>query len=89
MIETEWLCSGQGAALAGGTTMVIDFALPVDGDIAKGFRRYQEVTKRSVMDYGLHMAVTTWNEKVPCCRACSVYVAAFCTCKLFTLLHFC
>ena len=66
MIEIEWLCSGQGAALAGGTTMVIDFALPVDGDIAKGFKRYQEVTKRSVMDYGLHMAVTTWNEKVPC-----------------------
>ena len=57
--------------------MVIDFALPVDGDIARGFKRYQQVTKRSVMDYGLHMAVTTWNEKVPCCLACSVYLAAF------------
>ena len=56
--------------------MVIDFALPAEGDIAKGFKRYQEVTKRSVMDYGLHMAVTTWNEKVPCYSACSAFLAA-------------
>ena len=58
------LCSGQGAALAGGTTMIIDFALPVNGDIAKGFKRYQDVSKRAVMDYGLHMAITDWNDKV-------------------------
>ena len=55
--------------------MVIDFALPADGDIAKGFKRYQNVSKRSVMDYGLHMAITTWNEKVPCCRACFYILA--------------
>ncbi len=44
--------------------MIIDFALPVNGDIAKGFKRYQDVTKRAVMDYGLHMAITDWNDKV-------------------------
>lgn len=44
--------------------MIIDFALPVDGDIAKGFKRYQDVTNRAVMDYGLHMAITDWNDKV-------------------------
>ena len=44
--------------------MVIDFALPIDGDLAAGFERYKRVSKRSVMDYSFHMAVTTWNEKV-------------------------
>ena len=58
------ICSGQAAALAGGTTFHIDFALPVDGDIAKGLKRYQDVSKRAVMDYSFHMAITTWNDKV-------------------------
>ncbi len=44
--------------------MIIDFALPINGDIAKGFKRYLDVTKRAVMDYGLHMAITDWNDKV-------------------------
>ncbi len=57
-------CSGQAAALAGGTTMHIDFALPIKGDLAAGFERYKKVAKKSVMDYGFHMAVTTWNDKV-------------------------
>lgn len=57
-------CSGQAAALAGGTTMIIDFALPKNGDLAAGFERYKQVSKKSVMDYSFHMAVTTWNEKV-------------------------
>lgn len=56
-------CSGQAAALAGGTTMHIDFALPVNGDLAAGFARYQQAAARSVMDYSFHMAVTSWNDK--------------------------
>ncbi len=44
--------------------MIIDFALPVDGDLAAGFERYKEKSKKSVMDYSFHMAVNTWNEKV-------------------------
>ena len=58
-------CSGQGAALAGGTTMEIDFAVPVDGDIMAGYKMYREKAAKSVMDYGFHMAITTWNDKVP------------------------
>jgi hypothetical protein len=34
-------CSGQAAALAGGTTMHIDFALPVDHDLAAGFEAWK------------------------------------------------
>jgi len=44
--------------------MIIDFALPKNGDLAAGFERYKQVSKKSVMDYSFHMAVTTWNEKV-------------------------
>eukprot|EP00240_Pyramimonas_obovata_P002160 CAMPEP_0118924212 /NCGR_PEP_ID=MMETSP1169-20130426/2450_1 /TAXON_ID=36882 /ORGANISM="Pyramimonas obovata, Strain CCMP722" /LENGTH=516 /DNA_ID=CAMNT_0006865303 /DNA_START=62 /DNA_END=1612 /DNA_ORIENTATION=+ len=56
--------SGQEAALAGGTTMHIDFALPVDNNLLAGFEAWKEKAKKSVMDYGFHMAVTTWNDEV-------------------------
>jgi dihydroorotase-like cyclic amidohydrolase len=56
--------SGQEAALAGGTTFHIDFALPVDGDLLAGFAAWQHKAERAVMDYGFHMAVTKWSDKV-------------------------
>ncbi len=43
--------------------MHIDFALPDNGDLAAGFESYRRKAAISVMDYGLHMAVTTWNAK--------------------------
>ena len=101
------------AALAGGTTFHIDFALPVGHDLLQGFkqwqvggrgdivgrsahpglpgglrpragqargwpgrppplpsawdrfsRRPQAKAARGCMDYGLHMAVTSWSDKV-------------------------
>lgn len=57
-------CSGQMAALAGGTTMVIDFALPIDHDLEQGFKVHQRKSKHSVMDYAFHMAVTRFDKKV-------------------------
>lgn len=56
--------SGQAAALAGGTTMHIDFVIPVNGSLAAGFDQYVDKAKNSVMDYGFHMAVTKWDEIV-------------------------
>ncbi|KAK4764227.1 hypothetical protein SAY87_013665 [Trapa incisa] len=56
--------SGQAAALAGGTTMHIDFVIPVDGSLIVGFEAYEKKAKRSVMDYGFHMAVTKWDDTV-------------------------
>ncbi|PIA60129.1 hypothetical protein AQUCO_00400788v1 [Aquilegia coerulea] len=56
--------SGQAAALAGGTTMHIDFVIPVDGSLTAGFEVYTEKAKRSCMDYGFHMAITKWDEVV-------------------------
>ena len=56
--------SGQAAALAGGTTMHIDFVIPVDGSLTAGFEAYKKKAKNSCMDYGFHMAITKWNEVV-------------------------
>lgn len=57
--------SGHAAALAGGTTMHIDFALPTGGDLLQGFEDYVEKSSRNAaMDYGFHMAVTKWDAKV-------------------------
>lgn len=57
-------CSGQAAALAGGTTMHIDFVLPVNGSISAGMRVYKGLAERACMDYGFHVAMTAWNDDV-------------------------
>ena len=44
--------------------MVIDFALPIDHDLEQGFQDYVSKSKKSVMDYAFHMAVTRFDAKV-------------------------
>lgn len=59
--------TGTRAALAGGTTTVIDFALPRsgDGDLLAGLERYEKVAKRdAACDYGFHMAITNWSSRI-------------------------
>ncbi|KAK4607446.1 hypothetical protein RGQ29_001333 [Quercus rubra] len=56
--------SGQAAALAGGTTMHIDFVFPVRGSLTAGFEAYKKKAKNSCMDYGFHMTITKWDEVV-------------------------
>ncbi|KAB1227517.1 Dihydropyrimidinase [Morella rubra] len=56
--------SGQAAALAGGTTMHIDFVIPVNGSLTAGFEAYVKKAKKSCTDYGFHMAITKWDEVV-------------------------
>lgn len=57
--------SGQAAALAGGTTMHIDFALPVNGSLTRGLKEWVAKSEgKAVMDYGFHMAVTSWSDDV-------------------------
>ncbi|XVE78996.1 hypothetical protein DITRI_Ditri14bG0022700 [Diplodiscus trichospermus] len=56
--------SGQAAALAGGTTMHIDFVIPVNGSLVAGFEAYEKKAKKSCMDYGFHMAISKWDESV-------------------------
>ncbi|HHX19648.1 MAG TPA: dihydropyrimidinase [Clostridiaceae bacterium] len=56
--------SGTLAALAGGTTTVIDFATQFHGEsMARGLERWHEKADgRSAIDYGFHMAMTEWND---------------------------
>ena len=58
--------TGTRAALAGGTTTVIDFALPRagDGDLLAGLERYERVAKVAACDYGFHVAVTNWSSRI-------------------------
>ncbi|MEB3417949.1 dihydropyrimidinase [Salipiger marinus] len=57
--------SGTRAALAGGTTMVVDFALPAPGQgLLDALRMWDNKAARAHCDYSFHMAVTWWSEQV-------------------------
>ena len=57
--------SGTRAALAGGTTMVVDFALPGQGQgLMDALKMWDNKSTRANCDYSFHMAITWWGEKV-------------------------
>ncbi|WP_116082377.1 dihydropyrimidinase [Tropicimonas sp. IMCC34011] len=57
--------SGTRAALAGGTTMVVDFALPQPGQgLLDALKTWDNKSARAHCDYSFHMAVTWWSEQV-------------------------
>jgi len=57
--------SGTRAGLAGGTTMVVDFALPSPGEsLLDALKRWDNKSTRANCDYSFHMAVTWWGEQV-------------------------
>ena len=57
--------SGTRAALSGGTTMVIDFALPSPGQgLLDALKMWDNKAGRANCDYSYHMAVTWWGEQV-------------------------
>ncbi|MFN3724429.1 MAG: amidohydrolase family protein, partial [Paracoccaceae bacterium] len=57
--------SGTRAALAGGTTMVVDFVLPGQGQgLMDAAQMWHNKSGRAHCDYSYHMAITWWGEKV-------------------------
>ena len=57
--------SGTRAALSGGTTMVVDFALPSpDQGLLDAIQMWDNKSTRANCDYSFHMAVTWWGEQV-------------------------
>ncbi len=57
--------SGTRAGLAGGTTMVVDFALPSPGQsLLDALSMWHNKTSRATADYSFHMAITWWGEQV-------------------------
>ncbi len=63
--STDDFESGTRAALAGGTTMVVDFVLPGQGQgLIDAKKMWHNKSGRANCDYSYHMAVTWWGEKV-------------------------
>jgi dihydropyrimidinase len=57
--------SGTRAALAGGTTMVVDFCLPEPGQsLLDSLKRWDNKSASANCDYAFHMAITWWGEQV-------------------------
>lgn len=57
--------SGTRAALSGGTTMVVDFVLPGQGQgLMDAMQMWHNKSGRATCDYSYHMAITWWGEKV-------------------------
>jgi dihydropyrimidinase len=57
--------SGTRAALAGGTTMVVDFVLPGQGQgLMDAAQMWHNKSGRASCDYSYHMAITWWGQKV-------------------------
>jgi len=63
--SSDDFASGTRAALAGGTTMVVDFALPSPGEsLLDALKVWDNKSGRAACDYSYHMAITWWGEQV-------------------------
>jgi len=63
--STDDFSSGTRAALSGGTTMVVDFALPSpDQSLLEAIQRWDNKSTQAACDYSFHMAITWWGEQV-------------------------
>ena len=73
--SSDDFASGSRAALAGGTTTLIDFVTPGRNEpLGAALAARKAAAQKSLCDYGLHMSVTAWNERSfselgDCCRS--------------------
>ena len=57
--------SGTAAALAGGTTSIIDFVIPnPQQPLMEAYQTWRGWAEKSASDYGFHVAITWWDESV-------------------------
>ena len=64
MTADDW-DTGTAAALAGGTTTIVDFSLQdVDGTLTEAVEEWQGKAESARIDFGLHVAITNLTEDV-------------------------
>ncbi len=57
--------SGTFAAASGGTTMVVDYVIPGEDGIVAALDEWEErAARQASADYGFHMAITGWSERI-------------------------
>jgi dihydropyrimidinase len=57
--------TGTAAALAGGTTSIIDFVIPnPQQPLMDAYQTWRGWAEKSASDYGFHVAITWWDESV-------------------------
>jgi dihydropyrimidinase len=61
-ISSETFYSGTSAALAGGTTMIIDFVIPSPHQsLIEAYNTWKLWAADSACDYAFHVAITSWD----------------------------
>src|SRR5215207_5434449 len=64
MTADDW-DTGTAAAVAGGTTTIVDFSLQeVEGTLTQAVETWQGKAEKARIDYGLHVAITNLTEDV-------------------------
>jgi dihydropyrimidinase len=64
-VTSEDFYSGTAAGLAGGTTMIIDFAIPnPQQNVLETYHQWRDWAEKSVSDYSFHVAITWWDDTV-------------------------
>lgn len=57
--------SGTKAAISGGTTMVVDFCIPGNGQrLMDAWKDWDVRASKAAADYSYHMCITYWNDQV-------------------------